>query len=138
MCIKFVILGLKMNYNASIKQYLTDDIAAKTTSLNPHKIIEEVLKDLKKNMETLAYSIDNEPVISSIKSQSFSKSLTAIYILQSSLNFDEGKEIAENLYRIYEFCKDGVMRGFTKKDSKFVYDAIPPIDEILDGWKQIS
>ena len=138
MCINFVILGLKMNYNASIKQYLTDDIAAKTTSLNPHKIIEEVLKDLKKNMETLAYSIDNEPVISSIKSQSFSKSLTAIYILQSSLNFDEGKEIAENLYRIYEFCKDGVMRGFTKKDSKFVYDAIPPIDEILDGWKQIS
>ena len=113
MCIKFVILGLKMNYNASIKQYLTDDIAAKTTSLNPHKIIEEVLKDLKKNMETLAYSIDNEPVISSIKSQSFSKSLTAIYILQSSLNFDEGKEIAENLYRIYEFCKDGVMKGFT-------------------------
>ena len=131
-------LGLKMNYNASIKQYLTDDIAAKTTSLNPHKIIEEVLKDLKKNMETLAYSIDNEPVISSIKSQSFSKSLTAIYILQSSLNFEEGKEIAENLYRIYEFCKDGVMKGFTKKDSKFVYDAIPPIDEILDGWKQIS
>ena len=131
-------LGITMNYNASIKQYLTDEIAAKTTSLNPHKIIEEVLRDLKKNMETLAYSIDNEPVISSIKSQSFSKSLTAIYILQSSLNFDEGKEIAENLYRIYEFCKDGVMKGFTKKDSKFVYDAIPPIDEILDGWKQIS
>ena len=127
-----------MNYNASMKQYLTDDIAAKTTSLNPHKIIEDVLKDLKQNMETLAYSIDNEPVISSIKSQSFSKSLTAIYILQSSLNFDEGKEIAENLYRVYEFCKDGVMKGFTKKDSKFVYDAIPPIDEILDGWKQIS
>jgi len=127
-----------MNYNASIKQYLTDDIAAKTTSLNPHKIIEEVLKDLKKNMETLAYSIDNEPVISSIKSQSFSKSLTAIYILQSSLNFEEGKEIAENLYRIYEFCKDGIMKGFTKRDSKLVYDSIPPIDEILDGWKQIK
>ena len=127
-----------MNYNASIKQYLTDEITAKTTSLNPHKIIEEVLKDLKKNMETLAYSIDNEPVISSIKSQSFSKSLTAIYILQSSLNFEDGKEIADNLYRIYEFCKDSVMKGFTKQESKLIYDAIPPIDEILDGWKQIK
>ncbi len=127
-----------MNYNASIKQYLNDDINAKTTSLDPHKIIEEVLKDLKKNMETLAYSIDHEPVISSIKSTSFSKSLTAIYILQSSLNFDEGKEIAENLYRIYEFAKDGIMKGFTKRDSKLIYDAIPPIDEILDGWKQIK
>ena len=127
-----------MNYNASIKQYLTDEIAAKTSSLNPHKIIEEVLRDLRKNMETLAYSIDNEPVISSIKSQSFSKSLTAIYILQSSLNFEEGKEIAENLYRIYEFCKDGIMKGFTNRNSKLIYDSIPPIDEILDGWKQIK
>jgi len=127
-----------MNYNASMKQYISDEISAKTTSLNPHKIIEEVLIDLKKNMETLAYSLDHEPVVSSIKSNSFSKSLTAIYILQSSLNFDGGKEIAENLYNIYEFCKDGIMKGFTKRDSKLVYDAIPPIDEILDGWKQIK
>jgi len=127
-----------MNYNASMKQYLDDDIASKTSSLNPHKIIEEVLKDLKKNMETLAYSLDNEPVISSIKSQSFSKSLTAIYILQSSLNFEEGNEIAENLYKIYEFCKDAIMKGFTKRNSKLIYDAIPPIDEILEGWKQIK
>ena len=127
-----------MNYSASMKQYINEEIAAKTSSLNPHKIIEEVLKDLKKNMETLAYSIDNEPVVSSIKSNSFSKSLTAIYILQSSLNFEDGKEIAENLYNIYEFCKNGIMKGFTKKDSKLVYDAIPPIDEILDGWKQIK
>ena len=127
-----------MNYSASMKQYINEEISAKTTSLNPHKIIEEVLIDLKKNMETLAYSLDNEPVVSSIKSNSFSKSLTAIYILQSSLNFDEGKEIAQNLYNIYEFCKDGIMRGFTKRDSKLVYDTIPPIDEILDGWKQIK
>ena len=127
-----------MNFNASMKQYINDDIAAKTTSLSPHKIIEEVLKDLKKNMETLAYSIDHEPVISSIKSNSFSKSLTAIYILQSSLNFEEGKEIATNLYNIYEFCKDGIMKGFSKKDSKLVYDAIPPIEEILSGWQQIK
>ena len=127
-----------MNYNASMKQYINNEITAKTSSLDPHKIIEEVLKDLKKNMETLAYSIDNEPVVSSIKSNSFSKSLTAIYILQSSLNFEDGKEIAENLYNIYEFCKDGIMKGFTKRDSKLVYEAIPPIDEILDGWKQIK
>ena len=126
-----------MNYNASMKQYINDDIAGKTSSLNPHKIIEEILKDLKKSMETLAYSIDNEPTISSIKSNSFSKSLTAIYILQSSLNFEEGKEIAESLYNIYEFCKQGVMKGFTQRNSKLVYDAIPPIEEILDGWKQI-
>jgi flagellar protein FliS len=127
-----------MNYSASMKQYVNDDIAAKTSNLDPHKIIKEVLTELKKNMETLAYSIDNEPTVSSIKSKSFSKCLTAIYILQSSLDFENGGEIADNLYNIYEFCKGGVMKGFTKQDSKLIYDAIPPIDEILDGWKQIN
>ena len=52
-----------MNFNASIKNYITDDIASKTANPNAHKIIEEVLKDLKKNMETLAYSLDNKPVV---------------------------------------------------------------------------
>ena len=127
-----------MNYNASMKHYINDDIAGKTSNLNPHKIIEEVLKDLKKNMETLAYSLDNEPVISSIKSNSFSKSLTAIYILQSSLDFEASEEISTNLFNLYEFCKNGIIKGFTKRKSKLVYDAIPPIEEILDGWKQIK
>jgi flagellar protein FliS len=121
-----------------MKQYVNDDIAAKTSNLDPHKIIKEVLTELKKNMETLAYSIDNEPTVSSIKSRSFSKCLTAIYILQSSLDFENGGDIADNLYNIYEFCKGGVMKGFTKRDSKLIYDSIPPIDEILDGWKQIN
>ena len=52
------------------------------------------------------YSQKN-PIISSIKSKSFSKSLTAIYILQSSLDFENGGEIANNLYSIYQFCKNG-------------------------------
>ena len=126
-----------MNYNASMKQYMDNEIASRGSTENPHKIIEEVLIELKKNMETLAYSIDNEPIISSIKSNSFSKSLTAIYILQSSLDFENGGEIANNLYNLYQFCKNGVMKGFTQKNSKLIYDAIPPIEEILDGWKQI-
>ena len=127
-----------MNYSASMKHYVDNDIASRTLNANSHKIIEEILIELKKNMETLAYSIDNEPIISSIKSKSFSKSLTAIYILQSSLDFENGGEIATNLYSLYQFCKNGIMKGFTKKNSKLIYEAIPPIDEILDGWKQIS
>ena len=127
-----------MNYNVSMKSYIETDIQAKTLDTNPHSIIKEVLTELKKNMETLAYSIDNEPIISSIKSNSFSKSLTAIYILQSSLDFEKGGDIAQNLFDLYDYCKRGIMKGFTTRNSKLIYDSIPPIEEILDGWKQIA
>jgi len=121
-----------------MRQYVEADIQAKVTNTSPHKIIEQILIELKRHMETLAYSIDNEPTVSSIKSNAFSKSLTAIYILQSSLDFENGGEIAENLFNLYAFCKNGIMKGFTTKNSKLIYDAIPPIEEILDGWKQIA
>ena len=120
-----------------MRQYVEADIQAKVTNTSPHKIIEQILIELKRHMETLAYSIDNEPTVSSIKSNAFSKSLTAIYILQSSLDFEKGGEIATNLFNLYAFCKNGIMKGFMKKNSKLIYDAIPPIEEILDGWKQI-
>ena len=127
-----------MNYSHSMRQYVEADIQAKVTNTSPHKIIQQILIELKRHMETLAYSIDNEPTVSSIKSNAFSKSLTAIYILQSSLDFENGGEIAENLFNLYAFCKNGIMKGFTTKNSKLIYDAIPPIEEILDGWRQIG
>ena len=127
-----------MNYNVSMNSYIDTEIQTKTLDSTPHSIIREVLIELKKNMETLAYSIDNEPIISSIKSNAFSKSLTAIYMLQSSLDFEKGGDIAQNLFDLYDYCKRGIMKGFTKRNSKLIYDAIPPIDEILDGWKQIA
>jgi len=121
-----------------MRKYVEADIQAKVTNTSPHKIIEQILIELKRHMETLAYSIDNEPIVSSIKSNAFSKSLTAIYILQSSLDFENGGEIAENLFNLYAFCKNGIMKGFTTKNSKLIYDSIPPIEEILDGWRQIG
>ena len=127
-----------MNYSQSMRKYVDVDIQAKAAVDNPHKIIQEVLIELIKNMKTLAYALDNEPVRSDMKSKAFSKSITAIYILQSSLDFEKGGEIASNLFNLYDYCKRGIMKGFTKQNSKLIYDAIPPIDEILDGWRQIS
>ena len=127
-----------MNYSQSMRKYVDVDIQARAAVDNPHKIIQEVLIELIKNMKTLAYALDNEPVRSDLKSKAFSKSITAIYILQSSLDFEKGGEIASNLFNLYDYCKRGIMKGFTKQDSKLIYDAIPPIDEILDGWRQIS
>ena len=127
-----------MNYSQSMRKYVDVDIQAKAAVDNPHKIIQEVLIELIKNMKTLAYALDNEPVRSDLKSKAFSKSITAIYILQSSLDFEKGGEIASNLFNLYDYCKRGIMKGFTKQDSKLINDAIPPIDEILDGWRQIS
>ena len=127
-----------MNFSFQMQNYLDNDIASKVENDNPHKIIEEILKDLKNNLSLLAHCLQNNDTISRAKSDSFSKSLTAIYILQSSLDFQQGGEIAENLNKIYEFCRTTIIKSFSKKDFEAIKKLEPLIDEILEGWKEIK
>ena len=127
-----------MNFSFQMQNYLDNDIASKVENDNPHKIIEEILKDLKNNLSLLAHCLENNDTISRAKSDSFSKSLTAIYILQSSLDFNQGGEIAENLNKIYEFCRTTIIKSFSKKDFEAIKKLEPLIDEILEGWKEIK
>ena len=127
-----------MNFSFQMQNYLDNDIASKVENDNPHKIVEEILKDLKNNLSLLAHCLQNNDTISRAKSDSFSKSLTAIYILQSSLDFQQGGEIAENLNKIYEFCRTTIIKSFSKKDFEAIKKLEPLIDEILEGWKEIK
>ena len=127
-----------MNFSFQMQNYLDNDIASKVENDNPHKIIEEILKNLKNNLSLLAHCLENNDTISRVKSDSFSKSLTAIYILQSSLDFNQGGEIAENLNKIYEFCRTTIIKSFSKKDFEAIKKLEPLISEILEGWKDIK
>ena len=66
-----------------------------------------------------------------------SKCLSIIYGLQTCLDFDKSPEIAGNLFQLYEFARQQVIKGFTQKDAVGVKQAMEVIREILDGWKEI-
>ena len=72
------------------------------------------------------------------KSKNVSKSLSIIYGLQTCLDFDKAPEIAINLFQLYEFVRQQVIKGFTKKDAYVVIQASEIVGEILSGWKDMS
>jgi len=61
-----------------------------------------------------------------------------IYELISSLNFKEGKEIAENLNSLYTYVIDLSNLSNTKLDTAFMKDAINIISELKSAWEQIG
>ena len=67
-----------------------------------------------------------------------SKCLTAIYILQSSLDFDKGCEIAENLFKLYEYVKYQVLEKSKKSNTSDMDCAVSIISEISESWKAIK
>ena len=127
-----------MNYSLSAKKYIENEINSKTLNDNPHKIIFDVLAELKHNLSLLSFCLENKNCVDDAKSKSFSKSLKAIYILQTSLNMKAGGEIAENLFNLYDFCRITIIKSFTKQDHQEIKKLIPIVSEILDGWKSIK
>ena len=127
-----------MNHSLPVQNYFQNEINNKVENNDPHGVIKEILYELKKNLTTLAYCLEDNKNSSEIKSKCFSKSLTAIYILQSSLDFKLGGEIAQNLFDLYEFCRTTVIKSFSKKDFEAIYKVIEIISDILDGWSSIK
>ena len=71
-----------------------------------------------------------------LKNKHFTKALTAIYSLQTSLNFDEGEQIAIKLFQLYEFCRRQLIKGFSNKVVSGIRKAALAIKDILSAWQE--
>ena len=135
------------------KEYITAYQKTKfsTNSVkSSHEIIRELMFQLSNSLQKIIIDI-NETSIDQVehkyiskkevalkKSKNMSKCLIIIYGLQTSLDFDNAPDIAGNLFQLYEFVRQQVIKGFTKKDAGGVQQASEIIKEILNGWKDIS
>ena len=70
-----------------------------------------------------------------LKNKHFTKSLTAIYALQTSLNFDSNNRLAINLFQIYEYCRQQLIKGYSKKVVDDIIKAANAIKNILVSFE---
>ena len=117
-----------------------------------HEIVRTLMKELVNSMQKIILDIQDEgkskqnqilvdknleEKTARHKSKNVSKSLSIIYGLQTCLDFDKAPEIAINLFQLYEFVRQQVIKGFTRKDANVVLHASEIVGEILSGWKDM-
>ena len=149
-----------MNYHVMMKEYKESDIISKVEGSSKHEFIEIVLEELHYNLNVLAKAISNDKKSSKskkikskkhskiiipskerslkVKSRSFSKIITSLMILMSSLDFKNGKEIANNLNSLYDYCRRQVLDCYKNQSTEGLNSSISIIDDILSAWKQIK
>ena len=116
-----------------------------------HEIVRTLMKELVNSMKKIVLDIQDERkrkqdqlLVDKIfeeknarqKSKNLSKSLSIIYGLQTSLDFDKALEIANNLFQLYEYCRHEIM-SFTNKIEDGISKAIDVINQIMEGWEEI-
>ena len=117
-----------------------------------HEIVRTLMKELLNSMKKIVLDIQDEKkrkqdqyLVDKAfeeknarhRSKNLSKSLSIIYGLQTSLDFDKALEIANNLFQLYEYCRYEIIRGFSQKIEDGILKAIDVVKQIMEGWEEI-
>jgi len=140
-----------MTNNEYINAYKKTQQSTNTVT-SSHEIVRTLMKELVNSMQKLVLDIQDDKArkadkfIADIaqdekniqkKSKNLSKSLSIIYGLQTSLDFDKALDIANNLFQLYEYCRQEIIKGFSQKIEDGIIKAIDIINQIMEGWEEI-
>ena len=101
---------------------------------DPQALIMLLLDELLRAMRGYVSAVSNNNSKEMRKNDHFTRSLTMLYGLQSCLNFDEGGEIAENLFRLYEYARVQLLHASQTGEIDGAQVAISSISEIREAW----
>ena len=126
-----------MNYNKMLDAYSNSEKKAVVESEDSHAMVLLLFDELIKSIRIFCENIDSKTTNSDIKSEKMSKSLTIIYALQSSLDFEKGGDIAENLFRLYEYARQQIINDNKTGEAAGSLIAISSLEDIREAWVEI-
>ena len=122
--------------NAASLYKNTEQIEVAQTDANSIliKCFDELIKSLKIFQKNIVPNTENFRK----KSSSFSRALTILYTLQSSVDFERDFNIAKNLFQVYEYTRVTLIEEFKSCKVNKSMNALTALIEIRDSWKSIS
>ena len=139
-----------VNSRSSIFEVYKKIEKANDLEKSPYEVVGMVLKELNRTMHLLILEVDKKKAVLISKrnkdmtdvqksiTKYVSRSLTSIYSLQTSLDFDRGGNIATNLFHLYEFCRLQIIDAFTKNKNDGLKKAFDALNEIISAWGTIK
>ena len=94
-----------MSTNKFINAYKNASREAVAESEDPQALIMVLLDELLRAMRAYVTIVEKQDDAKARKNDNLTRSLSIIYGLLSCLNFEVGGEIAENLFKLYEYSR---------------------------------
>jgi flagellar protein FliS len=127
-----------MNSLKSLKAYTSVDRHSSAEADDTHAMITALFDELLRRMRNFSQNIGGNDEELQLRNESYAKSLAILHALQSCLDFEKGGEIAENLFRLYEFARQQLLASFRTGEVERVDAAIHSLSEIRDAWNSMD
>lgn len=127
-----------MSTNKFINAYKNASREAVAESEDPQALIMVLLDELLRAMQAYVTIVEKQDDAKARKNDNLTRSLTIIYGLQSCLNFEEGGEIAENLFKLYEYSRVQLLNASATGETVGMNAAIQAISDIREAWSMMN
>ena len=98
------------------------------------KCFDELINSVKAFHDNIVPSMSNYRK----KSSCFSRALTIIYSLQSSIDFEKDLSVAKSLFQIYEYTRVALIEEFKSCKVGKSQSALTALIEIRDSWQLVK
>ena len=124
------------NINAATQYKNTDQMEIAQPDANSIliKCFDELIKSVKIFQKNIVPNTENFRK----KSSSFSRALTIIYSLQSSIDFEKDLSVAKSLFQIYEYTRVALIEEFKSCKVGKSQNALTALSEIRNSWALIK
>jgi len=102
---------------------------------NSHHLIKATLEYLTRSLGVLSHGAERG---SELFNTHTARVLTSVYVLQSSIDFERGGDIATNLFQLYEYTRQQALKLMRGDETSRIDQAYNLMTEILDAWQQIK
>ena len=127
-----------MSTNKFINAYKNANREAVAESEDPQALIMGLRDELLRAMRAYVTIVEKQDDAKARKNDNLTRSLTIIYGLQSCLNFEEGGEIAENLFKLYEYSRVQLLNASATGETVGMNAAIQAISDIREAWSMMN
>lgn len=128
--------AMRGQFGMAKARYQRVDVASRVEGANPHQLVTILYDELLKALDAMAAAMARSDYVQRGERQA--RALRLISGLETSLDFDQGGDIALGLAKIYREARRLTIAAGRENDVKLVERAREMLGEVAQAWEQIA
>ena len=127
-----------MKFKEVAKAYKKTEMFGAVEAKDPETVVVMVMEELIKSVKSFHENISVKTGNLINRSKNFSRAISVIYMLQSSLDLDKGGQVAYDLFRLYEYLRLNLIKDLRNGTINKSLIALTSIIEIKNSWTKLT
>ncbi|KTD17100.1 flagellar export chaperone FliS [Legionella jordanis] len=127
---------MKTPYQQALEQYKSIELQTRIDTASPHELIDLLLQGARSHIATAQGNIQRNQI--SEKGEHISKTISILDGLRSSLDHENGGDIAANLDLLYEYIQRILLKANLDNSVELLVQANNLLAEIHQAWQDIK